>query len=881
MLTPALNVTYVHNTQTLEALGDYFARCGGITGWDIETTPVRDYYHRKCRTVQFGNQTEQYVIDLLAFTEHSLCKELDEHLPYCTDEVSLYDCQGGYGKHLYKAPGLKPVFDLIGPVLCNRDILKVGVSLSFEYLTLYWNFGLRTQRFFDCGLVEKVIVAGYHTLKDYGYFSMEELMHRYFSVQIDKTLQESFTIDQTLSQAQIEYAALDTRLPISIKKWQDLILKGHTAVSVPYLTRFSPRILGDDLVRVAEIENDAIGAFQDMTLHGERIDKEKWLARVNLKKIALNSLILDQLDPIFIPLVGSKLEQTTQEEVDTAHSAWKAYTIVPPAELSLACDLRMAKKRERQAVAYDRKHPGQFVLYESDEVPLGKSQDIQLELDWTEAIRLCEKDRLKSIHNEMSKLNTKIKDLKPECDGIALINYNSDTQLLRCINANFPDIRKACGKVMVVTLTEDGKERKHWEGEYKLLENLDDDTFDEFSQFPVIKLIEQYHNLTKVIGTYGDAWAMEWVTHPCKEEGWLHSGDGRLHSTFNQLEAETGRTASEKPNGQNIEHDPEVRSCFIADPPDEDEPEGYVLITCDMAGAELRILADLANDPIWLDAFNRDQDVHSICVDLLDHELWVSSEQPGCIYFLNDAHLKCKCKPHLIVRDGYKKTNFGLPYGIGPRGLSKQIGKSVDETEQLMDRHRETFPRIWKYLDYSGAMTRSQMKSFDMFGRRRLFPEPTRELANKRAQIYREEELRRPEAEVAVLLAEYIATYDKKPIGPEKWPIYHREPGEKDIDNAERAMYNAIERQGKNHRIQGTNASIAKVCLAELWRLLPQYKGRLIKFVHDEIVVSAPKRIGQVVADLIRDSIRRAGAEVLTRVVMESESNIGAVWSKG
>lgn len=866
VLSPGLNTTYVHNTHSLGQLADYLARCGGITGWDIETTPVQDYFHRKCRTIQFGNKEEQYVIDLLAFCYPEI------NYPRC--EI-LSDCQGGYGKSLHLAPGLKPVFDLIGPVLCNRDVLKVGVSLSFEYMTMYWNFGLRTQHFFDCGLVEKVICAGYHSFKDYGHYSMEELMQRYYGQQIDKTLQESFTIDEPLSQAQIEYAALDTRLPIAIKRVQDLILKGKTRETEKDLARFSTRLLGDDLTLVAQLENDAIGAFQDMHLHGERLDREKWLKRVDQKKAQLTDLITNRLDPIFLPLVGSKLGQTSQEEVDVAHQAWKDLTLVTTYELDLTRDLRMAVKREKFAA----RHPGQLFLY-NDETPLAWSGAIQLELDWTEAIRLCEKDRLKYIWNEMSKKNTRIKDLKAECDGEALINYGSDTQLLHCINANFPEIRQACGKDKT--------------GEYKLLENLDDDTFEQYGQFPVLKLIQEYHDLSKVINTYGDAWAMEWVTHPCKEEGWLHPGDGRLHSTTNQLEAETGRSSSEKPNGQNIERDKEVRSCFIADPPDQEEPDGYVIVTADMSGAELRILAELANDPIWIGAFERKEDVHCICAELMDQEEWISLTSDDCAYYLlrvdgTPQHKKCLCPGHDLKRNSMKPTNFGLPYGISSRALSKQIGKTQEETQKLMSKHAEAFPRIWQYLDVSGAMTLAQMKSFDMFGRRRIFSEPTRDLAFRRAQIYKEEELRLPEEEAGVNLAKFFDDFGRKPIKEEKFVLTHREPEAQHIKSAERALYNGIERQGKNHRIQGTNASIAKVAMGAgyssdgkpyLWHTLGQFKARLIKFVHDELVVQCPARFGEEVAALIGDAFKRAGAEVMRKVTMEFEYNIGQCWSK-
>jgi hypothetical protein len=218
VLTPPLNVTFIRDEAGLEKLKDFFNRCNKIVGWDEETTPLRDYFWRRTRTIQFGNQQEQYVIDLLAFCENS-------------DE--LFKAQGNYGLNLQQYPRLKAVIDTIAPVLCSKEFLKVGVNLGFEYQNFYWQFGVRTWNFFDCAMVEKCIWAGAHSMKDYSYFSMEEMMNRYFWVTVDKTLQESFNLSESeLTQEQIEYAALDTRLPIALRQIQMLILQGHTYKSL-------------------------------------------------------------------------------------------------------------------------------------------------------------------------------------------------------------------------------------------------------------------------------------------------------------------------------------------------------------------------------------------------------------------------------------------------------------------------------------------------------------------------------------------------------------------------------------------------------------------------------------------------------------------------
>ena len=121
-----------------------------------------------------------------------------------------------------------------------------------------------------------------------------------------------------------------------------------------------------------------------------------------------------------------------------------------------------------------------------------------------------------------------------------------------------------------------------------------DDVLIKFNDRPMIQVLRRYRKGKKETGTYGVVWTQRWITKPLAAEGWRHPGDGRLHCRFNQLEAETGRTSSEKPNAQNLPKDDEIRACFICDPPDPITGEENCIVTVDMAGAELRIIAELS-----------------------------------------------------------------------------------------------------------------------------------------------------------------------------------------------------------------------------------------------------------------------------------------------
>lgn len=931
-MTPPLKVTRVTDSAGLELLKDFFARvkaAGGIIGWDIETTPVKDFFFRKVRTIQFGNLVEQYVIDLKAFCYGDSLFSNDPHATTAAD--TLRDCQGHYGKNIH--PLLQTVLETIRPVVCTKDFLKVGVNLSFEYMNFYWQFGMRTFHFFDCTMVEKCIYAGAHSMKDYHFYSMEEMMARYFRLQIDKQYQESFTLDAELSDPQVEYAALDTRLPIALRMVQLLILQGKTlaglkaanSVQAKYLQHIDPIVTGDDLMEIAQIENDAIGAFQDMHIHGERIDRPRWLTRIAGKKLEFQKLITEKLDPIFIPIVGSKTTIITDEKIAEAVAKWKAFNDKTPAEKALSTvsdrelELKKAIRDLKKSMSPETEVTALGLLSVMEEEKLAIETERKLKASELEAARKAEKEIWKTAASDLGKTRTKIRNLIDKCEGEALINYGSDTQLLKVIVG-----MRGLGKVT----------------------NLDDTVLEKYEHIPAMAAIREYHGLSKEIGTYGDQWALEWATKPCKEEGWLHPGDGRLHCVFNQYDAETGRSSSEKPNGQNLPKDTEVRSCFIADPPDEsirisdccesdtvetlvtdiDGPEAtcirrclkcsnfcsthaeeYVIVTADMSGAELRIIAELADDPVWIGAFGRGEDVHSVGTELLYEEKWPILSLENCAYYrLHDEESvaanskrtlgdpqrqKCKCPEHEVLRGDNKSTNFLLAYGGGPGKLSQQIKKTLQVAKDLMALHEKKFPRIWRYLENSGRNAKILKKSFDMFKRRRLFPEPTNERAKQKMIEDHADKLELDDEEAEKNIATWMTLHNTttKPKGDELWHLTHRMPSQKEIAKTYMGMGESIGRQGKNHAIQGTNATIAKLAMGAgycknglpfLWHTLPLYKAKLIKFVHDELVVQCPKRYGEKVAELIGDAFKRAAAERMSKVVMEFDFNINTFWEK-
>lgn len=824
VLNPPMNISFVTNRAGIADLHDFIIS-NPIQGWDIETDVKKDFFWRRCRTMQFGLPEKQFMVDLWELLGR--------------DSNLLFECQGNYGKNL--PPIMLELMEAISPVVCSPDFLKVGVMLSFEYMTHYWNFGLRTTGFYDCAVAEKCIWAGMDgsaSLKNYSFYSMEEMMERYFGLEIDKSLQESFTLDTALTEEQKIYGCVDIRTPLSIRRAQMPILAGYTPETAykaglpkiaEQLKKYPSILLGDKLSEIVDVENSCIGAFQDMHIHGETIDVKKWGERVEQKKKDVQ-VAFDTLDKMLIPLVGDKHNIITEEEVKAADDKWKAFRTVTPEEVQLKRFIR-------------------------------KAEDGRLE---TELLRKLESERLglkekyKKEHSELGKKRTKINNLVTECQGNALINYNSNPQLLKVLQG-------------IKGLTS--------------IKSTGDEVLEKYLHIPIIKVLQEYRGIAKELSTYGEAWITKWTTKPCKEEGWLHPGDGKIHHVYNQNAAETGRSSSEKPNGQNIPQDESYRSCFIADPLTEEDPDEKVYVTADMSGAELRIIADRSGDPTWIGCFQRGEDVHSVSTEILNPEEWPKHALPDCAYYKlkengEPARKKCKCPGHKELRNEGKAPNFLLAYGGGAGKLASELKKPVKYCKELMARHERAFPNIWAYLAASGKKAQMLRRAFDMWGRRRLFPEPTWERAVEKAKSDREEKLRYPDHICQENVANFLLSKGRKPKKDEKYILEHREPTSGEIGNAFQALGWAMERQGKNHEIQGTNATIAKIAMAILWEILPKYKATLVKFVHDELVVMCPKQYGEDVAREIGEAFKKAAAIKMKRVIMEFDFNIGPCWRK-
>jgi len=205
----------------------------------------------------------------------------------------------------------------------------------------------------------------------------------------------------------------------------------------------------------------------------------------------------------------------------------------------------------------------------------------------------------------------------------------------------------------------------------------------------VPRLLIEYRELAKLKSTYVDALP-----------GYVNPATGRIHTSFNQAGAATGRLSSSDPNLQNIPvrtpRGEAIRRAFVAAP-------GWLLLTADYSQVELRLLAHLSGDPAFLHAFAQGGDIHRQTAAII---FGVSQEQ---------------VTPDMRARA--KTINFATIYGQGPFALSRQLGITQEEATEFIKQYFTRFQGVRAWLDRTVAEARDKGYVETLFGRRRYVPE--------------------------------------------------------------------------------------------------------------------------------------------------------------
>ena len=228
-----------------------------------------------------------------------------------------------------------------------------------------------------------------------------------------------------------------------------------------------------------------------------------------------------------------------------------------------------------------------------------------------------------------------------------------------------------------------------------------------YGDIAIVKRLLEYREVQKLKSTYVD-------TLP----DYVSRKTGRIHCSFSQVTAATGRLASSDPNLQNIpvrtERGRRLRQAFV--PREPDEHGDWVLLAADYSQVELRIMAHLSGDPSMARAFEEGRDIHASTAAVV-----FRVEEDGV-----DRQMRSRAKA----------INFGLLYGMGPQRLARETGLTLNEAKEFIERYFSSFPKVREWID--GTLEAARERGFveTLLGRRR--PIPDINATDQRSRVFAE-----------------------------------------------------------------------------------------------------------------------------------------------
>lgn len=318
---------------------------------------------------------------------------------------------------------------------------------------------------------------------------------------------------------------------------------------------------------------------------------------------------------------------------------------------------------------------------------------------------------------------------------------------------------------------------------------------------PVVDAILEHRSLSKLKSTYVDA--LPTLVNPKTD---------RVHTDFNQAITSTGRLSSSNPNLQNIPirtaFSRQIRKAFIPQ-------DGWCMVAADYSQIELRILAHLSQEPVLIETYHNNEDVHTLTAKLLLEKETISSEE----------------------RRLAKIINFGVIYGMGAQRFAREAGVSSAQAKTFIERFNDRYSRVFEYLQQMQREAIANGYVETIKGRRRYFNFTTDTLRKLRGT---------PASEIQL---------DKIKIR----------------DQYEAGMLRAA----ANAPIQGSSADIIKIAMVHLHELLKDYPARLLLQVHDELVFELEPDVWQELQPKIKSTMENA---VQLSVPLLVEINAGQNW---
>ena len=300
---------------------------------------------------------------------------------------------------------------------------------------------------------------------------------------------------------------------------------------------------------------------------------------------------------------------------------------------------------------------------------------------------------------------------------------------------------------------------------------------------PIIDEILNHRTLYKLFSTYVEAIPRL-----------VRSDTQRVHTNFNQTQTDTGRLSSSEPNLQNIpigtKFSRQIRQAFL---PKKD----WLLVAADYSQIELRILAHLSQEPVLIEAYKNNQDVHTVTAKLLFEKEEISSEE----------------------RRVGKTINFGVIYGMGAQKLARSVKITVKESKQFLEKYKQQYSLVFAYLEKLKKQAIAKGYVETILGRRRYF-----ELESKTIRDLKDKE-------------------------PEEINLQELKFSQNDAQ---------ILRSAANSPIQGSSADIIKIAMIRLNKILTNYQTKLLLQVHDELVFEVPPSELEKMQQLIKSTMENA-----------------------
>jgi len=301
----------------------------------------------------------------------------------------------------------------------------------------------------------------------------------------------------------------------------------------------------------------------------------------------------------------------------------------------------------------------------------------EIELPFLPALADMESAGIKVSRQTLEKLSSEMQARLADLTGriheaaCTEFNINSPKQLGEVLfeRLNLPTLKKT-------------RKTKSYSTDRAVLEEL-------ARSYEIPRLILDYRRYAKLKSTYADALP-----------ALIDPGTGRIHTTYHQTGAATGRISSSDPNLQNIpvrtELGRRIREAFVAD-------EGHLLISADYSQIELRVLAHLSEDEMLLEAFQKNEDIH----ERTAREIFSEEERSN----------KSEC------RRMAKVINFGIVYGLSAFGLAQRLGIDREQAQAFIDAYFERYQKVRHWLDETIEEARQNGQVRTLFGRIRPIPE--------------------------------------------------------------------------------------------------------------------------------------------------------------